>query len=33
MTDEYTLTIHLFEMGTEKEAALKPLEEDCESNA
>lgn len=30
MTDEYTLTIHPFEMGTNKDAALKPLEEASE---
>ena len=30
MRDEYTLTVHPFEMGTEKEAALKPLEEASE---
>lgn len=28
--DEYTLTVHPFEMGTDKEAALKPLEEAAE---
>ena len=31
MTDEYTLTIHTFEMGMDKEAALKPLEEAAEA--
>jgi uncharacterized protein YabN with tetrapyrrole methylase and pyrophosphatase domain len=32
MTDEYMLTIHPFEMGMDKEAALKPLEEASEAH-
>lgn len=31
MSDEIRLCIHPFEMGTEKEAALKPLEEAAEA--
>lgn len=31
MTDTYELTVHTFRMGTDKEAALKPLEEASEA--
>lgn len=31
MADTYELTVHTFRMGTDKEAALKPLEEASEA--